>query len=545
MESFTLSTDVLLWHPDDYDSPKLRATCIDYIVENYTGQHTPLLEATMIVNNIFDLCEAHPPQLNEDGELEGSPHPLIVVAQICHETGNLNYGGDVSPEQWNYAGLGAIGGGKQGYKFPSVFSGCLAVWLHHYVYINGDRFQWRPNVSKLLQINMYIINLDDRNESNILSDPRYNAVLSVRKEGTVRQIRDYGTRWAPSPKYSEGILKHLNRIIAIYNEEEDYLVEVIIAAGHHNTSGGNALEHELVGELTETIARVLQGRKILTHVITPDGPDEDHFPGDGDYPGSLSAVAQEMVNKYPHADYYFEIHTEGAGGREGAFGIYPEWVVNGDHDFDAFAKQQFIPLFIHRLDDLTDIGVRGDGTMSERSTDVGGQGFRLGFFRITYPVKEQVTRIMFELGAHDAEEDLQVIRGENYGFFCGRALAETLEEFHQSHPGAKTYDDIFNEIYGITLEPSFPPFHAPTGRSVAEVFLPRWYSLTTPVQVFGYPLTNPFEVDTDEVSGTVQIFDKASMVYDPDMPEEWQIRTLAPWEATRIAIAYARMMEDQ
>jgi hypothetical protein len=63
------------------------------------------------------------------GELEGV-RPDIALAQSIHETGWFNFGGDVKPDQNNYAGIGAVGGGAAGATFPSMEYGILAQ-LHH------------------------------------------------------------------------------------------------------------------------------------------------------------------------------------------------------------------------------------------------------------------------------------------------------------------------------------------------------------------------------------------------------------------------------
>jgi len=63
------------------------------------------------------------------GEIEGV-RPDIALAQSLKETGNFEYGGDVKPEQNNFAGIGAVGGGAEGSWFRSVAYGALAQ-IHH------------------------------------------------------------------------------------------------------------------------------------------------------------------------------------------------------------------------------------------------------------------------------------------------------------------------------------------------------------------------------------------------------------------------------
>lgn len=54
----------------------------------------------------------------------------VVFAQVCKETGFLRFGGDVEPEQCNFAGIGATGGGVAGASFPDVETGIRAQVQH-------------------------------------------------------------------------------------------------------------------------------------------------------------------------------------------------------------------------------------------------------------------------------------------------------------------------------------------------------------------------------------------------------------------------------
>lgn len=67
----------------------------------------------------------------------------VVFAQVCKETGFLRFGGDVEPEQCNFAGIGATGGGAQGASFPDVETGIRAQVQHLKAYacdepLNGE-----------------------------------------------------------------------------------------------------------------------------------------------------------------------------------------------------------------------------------------------------------------------------------------------------------------------------------------------------------------------------------------------------------------------
>lgn len=62
----------------------------------------------------------------------------VVFAQICKETGFLRFGGDVEPEQCNFAGIGATGGGAKGATFPDVTTGIRAQVQHLKAYASDE-----------------------------------------------------------------------------------------------------------------------------------------------------------------------------------------------------------------------------------------------------------------------------------------------------------------------------------------------------------------------------------------------------------------------
>ena len=58
----------------------------------------------------------------------------IAYAQALHETNFFRFTGDVKPEQNNFAGIGATGGGARGASFPNESTGVLAHIQHLYAY---------------------------------------------------------------------------------------------------------------------------------------------------------------------------------------------------------------------------------------------------------------------------------------------------------------------------------------------------------------------------------------------------------------------------
>ncbi len=61
----------------------------------------------------------------------------VVFAQVCKETGFLRFGGDVEPEQCNFAGIGATGG-VNGASFPDVETGIRAQVQHLKAYASTE-----------------------------------------------------------------------------------------------------------------------------------------------------------------------------------------------------------------------------------------------------------------------------------------------------------------------------------------------------------------------------------------------------------------------
>ncbi len=73
----------------------------------------------------------------EESTAEGV-RPEVAFAQTMKETGWLQYGGDASIEQFNFAGLGTTGGGVPGNSYPDVRTGIRAQIQHLKAYATAD-----------------------------------------------------------------------------------------------------------------------------------------------------------------------------------------------------------------------------------------------------------------------------------------------------------------------------------------------------------------------------------------------------------------------
>ena len=82
---------------------------------------------------IEDFCRIY----YEECEAEGI-RAEVAYCQCLKETGFLKFGGDVKIEQYNFCGLGAVGGGAEGQYFDSVRLGIRAHVQHLKAYANKD-----------------------------------------------------------------------------------------------------------------------------------------------------------------------------------------------------------------------------------------------------------------------------------------------------------------------------------------------------------------------------------------------------------------------
>ena len=104
----------------------------------------------------------------------------VAFAQTMNETGFLKFGGDVSINQYNFAGLGAIGNGEKGLSFKNVREGIRAQIQHLKAYGSTDPL------------------------NNPCVDPRFNYVKrgsAIYMEWLGIQENPNGGGWAASPNY--------------------------------------------------------------------------------------------------------------------------------------------------------------------------------------------------------------------------------------------------------------------------------------------------------------------------------------------------------
>jgi hypothetical protein len=119
----------------------------------------------------------------EEAAIERVNHD-VAFSQMCLETGFLKYGNLVTPDMNNFCGLGAIGPGQPGERFPDARTGVRAHIQHLKAYATEE-----PPVQPLV-------------------DPRYRWV----QYGSAPTIDGLARRWAADPAYGEKITTVLERL---------------------------------------------------------------------------------------------------------------------------------------------------------------------------------------------------------------------------------------------------------------------------------------------------------------------------------------------
>jgi len=151
----------------------------------------------------------------------------IAWAQMIHETGFLEYTGDVSPEQNNFVGIGATGGGVPGNSFATEELGIIAHYAHLAWYYYPDH------------INQYC---------NSTYDPRHFGSSHYRYTGDTT-LGFLNGRWAPGATYTGKIVLFANQVIqGIGEQDPEEEQEVVAEAGNdQNGNVGDTLTFDASG----------------------------------------------------------------------------------------------------------------------------------------------------------------------------------------------------------------------------------------------------------------------------------------------------------
>ncbi len=124
-----------------------------------------------------------PKLYREEANVEGVNYD-IAFCQMCLETGFLRFGGNVKPEQNNFAGLGTIGGSLEAANFDNARTGVRAHIQHLKAYASLE-----PLVNELV-------------------DPRFRFVT----RGVAPVIEQLSGRWSADLEYGKKITAILKRL---------------------------------------------------------------------------------------------------------------------------------------------------------------------------------------------------------------------------------------------------------------------------------------------------------------------------------------------
>ena len=118
----------------------------------------------------------------------------VAFCQAMKETGWLQFGGDVTINQFNFAGLGATGGGASGVTFKDVRTGIRAHIQHLKAYANDEPL------------------------NNKLVDPRFGYVergCASYVEWLGQKENPEGKGWATAKGYGQSIVSMIEKLLAI------------------------------------------------------------------------------------------------------------------------------------------------------------------------------------------------------------------------------------------------------------------------------------------------------------------------------------------
>ncbi len=122
----------------------------------------------------------------------------IAWAQMCLETKFLNFGGDVDIEQFNFAGIGATGGGVKGYDFAQRY-GNNARGIRYGVIAQVQHLKAYASSQPAVYLNA--------DKSPV--DPRWNLVA----RGCAPTVEALSQKWAVGSTYGANIIAYLNSIL--------------------------------------------------------------------------------------------------------------------------------------------------------------------------------------------------------------------------------------------------------------------------------------------------------------------------------------------
>ena len=135
--------------------------------------------------SINDFCTIILQEANAEGV-----RAEVVFSQIVHETGWLQFGGDVKAEQCNFAGIGATGGGNPGNSFNTYGTDSVRIGIRAQV-------QHLKAYGSAAPLNQSCV------------DPRFNYV----QRGCAPTVEALGGKWATGAGYGNALIRQMDALL--------------------------------------------------------------------------------------------------------------------------------------------------------------------------------------------------------------------------------------------------------------------------------------------------------------------------------------------
>ncbi len=185
----------------------------------------------------------------------------IAWAQMIHETGFLEYTGDVGPDQNNFAGIGATGG-IPGNSFETEELGVIAHFAHLSWYYYQDH------------INEYC---------NNQYDPRHFGSTHYRYTGNIT-LNHLNGRWAPGSTYTDKIIIYTNEVIQAADSTTDTYEHIVNANAGEDVNAN--IGDEIIFDASASVVSPLSEAKVIT------------YSWDWDFDGQHDDIVEESVIKH-------------------------------------------------------------------------------------------------------------------------------------------------------------------------------------------------------------------------------------------------------
>lgn len=338
-----------------------------------------------------------------------------IVTQASHETGYF------TSHAWvrygNPAGIGITDGTDFQFMFGTGELAARVQIVHFAGYVYG---QTVPGVlARFVQL-----------------DPRWDALMTSGRAGTVRTVDDLGNgNWATDPAYPAGLKKHYGALIgtpvvpALEDAEENTVAthKFMLSCGHRNTDRGGAVgEYAWTPSSTRALrdAIVARGGKA---VILQEVAGTDWFFNGGLQAGARKCV--ELAAKHGPFDAYISSHYNGVPA--GFHAIFPDGT--GDTEADNPLDLKLCRAMAKHVKAKGTVPLLGwtkdsPGVMSEKETRVGEQGFRLGEMAGTLGFRDTTARVILEAGGIGSADRQYITNPAWVRDVYAEAIVDSLEE---------------------------------------------------------------------------------------------------------------------